>query len=92
MSESNIKPEPISKRVAAAALYMALSENRDDELLLKQKYQEQGLQVVAVNYGGQVSSAVPKVIERAVVAAKRMKPLPRYLTKPWGLILAAKSA
>ena len=71
MSESNIKPEPISKRVAAAALYMALSENRDDELLLKQKYQEQGLQVVAVNYGGQVSSAVPKVIERAVVAAKR---------------------
>ena len=71
VSESNIKPEPISKRVAAAALYMALSENRDDELLLKQKYQEQGLQVVAVNYGGQVSSAVPKVIERAVVAAKR---------------------
>lgn len=71
MSEGVAKTEPVSKRVAAAALYMALSESREDELALKHKFQEQGLSVVAVNYGGQVSTAVPKVIERAVVAAKR---------------------
>lgn len=71
MSECVAKTEPVSKRVAAAALYMALSESREDELALKHKFQEQGLSVVAVNYGGQVSTAVPKVIERAVVAAKR---------------------
>lgn len=71
VSECVAKTEPVSKRVAAAALYMALSESREDELALKHKFQEQGLSVVAVNYGGQVSTAVPKVIERAVVAAKR---------------------
>jgi hypothetical protein len=60
-----------SKRVAAAALYMALSEGRDDELKLKKEYQQQGLSVAAVNYGGQAMSSVTKVVERAVVAAKR---------------------
>ena len=68
MAETGTKTEPNSKQVASAALYMALSESREDELHLKQAYQRQGLQVVAVNYGG---PAVPKVIERAVVAAKR---------------------
>lgn len=65
------KTEPNSKRVAAAALYMALSEGREQEQQLKQQYQSLGLQVAAVNYGGQAVDAVPKVIERAVVAAKR---------------------
>ena len=71
MAETGTKTEPNSKQVAAAALYMALSESREDELHLKQAYQRQGLQVVAVNYGGPAAAAVPKVIERAVVAAKR---------------------
>jgi hypothetical protein len=60
-----------SKRVAAAALYMALSDGREDELRLKKEYQLQGLSVAAVNYGGQAMSSVTKVVERAVVAAKR---------------------
>ncbi len=59
MAETGIKTEPNSKQVAAAALYMALSESREDELHLKQAY------------GGPAAAAVPKVIERAVVAAKR---------------------
>ena len=50
---------------------MALSEGREQEQQLKQQYQRLGLQVAAVNYGGQAVDAVPKVIERAVVAAKR---------------------
>lgn len=70
-TKAEAKAESTSKRVAAAALYMALSESREDELRLKQEYQKLGLQVVAVNYGGPASAAVPKVIERAVVAAKR---------------------
>ena len=65
MAETGTKTEPNSKQVAAAALYMALSESREDELHLKQAYQRQGLQVVAVNYGGPAAAAVPKV------AAKR---------------------
>ena len=69
MAETGIKTEPNSKQVAAAALYMALSESREDELHLKQAYQRQGLQVVAVNYGGPAAAAVPKAAKREGVIA-----------------------
>ncbi|HIU10426.1 MAG TPA: HutP family protein [Candidatus Avidehalobacter gallistercoris] len=60
-----------SKRVAKAALFMALSEGREEEMRLKQDYQQQGLSVAAVNFGGEAASSVAKVLERAVVAARR---------------------
>lgn len=71
MGEVKANVEPNSKFVARAALYMALSEGREDEMRLKQDYQQQGLTVAAVNYGGQAVASVTKVVERAVVAAKR---------------------
>lgn len=60
-----------SKSVARAALYMALSEGRDEEQTLKEYFADKGLRVAAVNYGGQAMASVTKVVERAVVAAKR---------------------
>lgn len=60
-----------SKSVARAALYMALSEGREEEQELKERFWAEGLQVAAVNYGGQAMASVTKVVERAVVAAKR---------------------
>lgn len=60
-----------SKSVARAALYMALSDGRDEEQQLKARFVEEGLTVAAVNYGGQAMASVTKVVERAVVAAKR---------------------
>lgn len=71
MGEFKENVEPNSKFVARAALYMALSDGREDEMRLKQEYQQQGLTVAAVNYGGQAVTSVTKVVERAVVAAKR---------------------
>lgn len=64
-------PEIKSKQVAAAALYMALSDGREDEARLKQGYQANGIHVAAVNFGGPANTSVAKVIERTVVAAKR---------------------
>ena len=60
-----------SKKVALVAIKMALSESREEEKELKQFYQTQGIRTAAVDYGGEFLSSVAKVIERAVVAAKR---------------------
>jgi hypothetical protein len=60
-----------SKRVAAAAIKMALTESREEEKELKKDFLEQGIRTAAVDYGGEFSSSVAKVIERSVVAAKR---------------------
>ncbi|MFZ5597680.1 MAG: HutP family protein [Bacillota bacterium] len=60
-----------SRRVAKIALEMALSEDRDQERLLKEEYSRQGIKAAAVDYGGDFISSVNKITERAVVAAKR---------------------
>jgi len=60
-----------SKKVAVAALRMALSEDRDEENALKQDYLRKGIKTVAVDYGGDYMTSVKKIVERAIVAAKR---------------------
>ncbi len=69
--QENAPREIKSKQVASAALYLALSEEREDEARLKQEYQACGIHVAAVNFGGPANTSVTKIIERAVVAAKR---------------------
>lgn len=56
--------------VARVAVKMAMSR-RDEEEILKDKYRQQGIKVAAVDYGGEFISSISKIIERAVVAAKR---------------------
>ena len=60
-----------SKRVAMAALKMAMTESREEETQLKESFVKQGIKTAAVDYGGDYVSSVKKIIERAVVAAKR---------------------
>lgn len=60
-----------SKKVASVAVTMALSEDREQEKQLKVDYAKEGIRVAAVDYGGEFISSVNKVVERAVVAAKR---------------------
>lgn len=60
-----------SKEVAAAAVKIAMSEDRQEERRLRSQFQEVDIQTVAIDYGGEFSNAVPKILERAVVAAKR---------------------
>ena len=60
-----------SRRVAAAAIRMALTETREEEYRLKRELAAQGIQAAAVDYGGEFISSVQKIVERAVVAAKR---------------------
>ncbi|HHW03844.1 MAG TPA: hut operon positive regulator HutP [Thermoanaerobacterales bacterium] len=56
--------------VAKIAIKMALS-TRSEELELKEYYGKMNLRVAAVDFGGDFINSIKKIIERAVVAAKR---------------------
>jgi hypothetical protein len=61
-----------SKIVAASAVRMALTLSRQEEVQLKKALLEEfAVKAVAVDYGGEFINSVAKIIERAVVAAKR---------------------
>ncbi len=60
-----------SKEVCKAAIQIALTDTREEEALLKSENSERGIRSVAIDFGSDFGSAVPKILERAVVAAKR---------------------
>ena len=60
-----------SKQICKAAINMALTETREEEAALKSLYAQQEIKVVAVDFGSNFDNAIPKILERAVVASKR---------------------
>ncbi len=66
---SNIFPD--SKMTAAAAITLSMTTERTEEKLLIEQYREKGIRAVAVDFGGEFISSISKIIERAVVSAKR---------------------
>lgn len=60
-----------SKEICKAAIKMALSDDRQEESELKNVFLKSGIKAVAIDFGSDFSSAVPKILERAVVAARR---------------------
>lgn len=56
--------------VAKIAIKMALS-SRSEEKELKEIYNKMQVKVAAVDFGGDFINSIKKIIERAVVAAKR---------------------
>ena len=63
--------------IGRAALKMAVTESRTEEQALRQQLMEQqGIQTVAIDVGGEFVPSVKKIIERAVVAAQRQGLVP----------------
>lgn len=60
-----------SRDVARAALEIAMTPTREDESNLKTQFLNKGIKLSAVDYGGEFSTSLQKVVERAVVAARR---------------------
>ena len=60
-----------SKDVVKAAIMIALTNDREEEKELKEKFLQKGIKTVAVDYGGEFLNSVMKIVERAVVASKR---------------------
>lgn len=60
-----------SKVVARAAVHMAVSENRETEHQLKEKYAEAGIKTAAIDIGGDFLKSMNKMVEQVIVAARR---------------------
>ena len=60
-----------SKEISRIAVTLAISADRDEEKALQEEYMKKGVHTAAVDYGGEFINSVMKIIERAVVAAKR---------------------
>ena len=60
-----------SKEVAAIALKIAITATREEETQVKAVFTDQGVKCCAVDFGGEFISSVNKIVERAVVSAKR---------------------
>ncbi|MBQ6558196.1 MAG: HutP family protein [Clostridia bacterium] len=60
-----------SKQVCKAAIEIALTETRDTENDKKNENMAMGIKSVAIDFGSDFFTVVPKILERAVVAAKR---------------------
>ncbi len=65
------KPGVTSADVAAAAIHLSLTFDRETERSLREAYAQKGFRTAAVDFGGEFIPSINKIIERAVVAAKR---------------------
>lgn len=57
--------------IGRAALRIALTASRAEELQVKDIMGKQGIRTTAVDFGGEFINSVVKIVERAVVAAQR---------------------
>lgn len=60
-----------SKDVARAAILLTTTQSREEETEMKRGLLSRGIRATAVDFGGDLNKDAGKVIERAVVAAKR---------------------
>ena len=60
-----------SREVCKAAIEIAMTDTRDAETEMKDLNASNGIRSAAIDFGSDFFSAVPKILERAVVAAKR---------------------
>ena len=63
--------QPDSRDVARAAITLAMTTSREDESAQKHRLSVQGIRSAASDFGGDFVGSVMKIIERAVVIAKR---------------------
>ena len=60
-----------SKNSAIAALQMSMTSDIANEKSLAAHFRSTGAEVAAVNFGGEFITSINKIIERAIVAAKK---------------------
>lgn len=60
-----------SREVARAAIALAMTSSREEESARKQEMSDKGISAAACDYGGEFVQSVMRIVERAVVAAKR---------------------
>ena len=71
MSKETLKTSYSSIDIGRAALHIALTVNRLEEIRVKERLASEGIKSTAVDFGGEFIPSIVKIIERAVVAAQR---------------------
>ena len=57
--------------VAKAAVKVSMTSTRHEEEQLIKEFNNEGIQVTAVDIGGNLIQSIPKIIERAIIAARK---------------------
>ena len=78
--------------IGRAALKMAITATRQDEEFTSKEYLKENILTTAVDFGGDFTSSITKIIERSVVAAQRQKLVPVSHIGEGAVAGAAKSA
>lgn len=60
-----------TRDIARAAMLMSISRSRDEEQAFKREFAETGIRAAAVDFGGDFNQHTAKMVEHAVVAARR---------------------
>lgn len=60
-----------SRAAATAAIKLAITASREEENSIRSFLKKEGIKTAAIDYGGEFQMSVAKILERAVVAAKR---------------------
>ena len=60
-----------SAEVAAAAIQLSMTFDRERERAMRASLGEKGFRTAAVDFGGEFIPSINKIIERAVIAARR---------------------
>ncbi len=60
-----------SREVGRAALMMSMTRSREEEKDYQRTLMAEGVRTAAVDYGGEFVPSIMRIVERAVVAAKR---------------------
>ena len=60
-----------SRDVARASVMLAMTRTREEERRFKEEYAAEGIRTAAVDFGGEFLPSVSRIVERAVIAAKR---------------------
>jgi hypothetical protein len=81
-----------SRKIARVAIEMAMTDSREREREYKQKFFSEGIKTAAVDCGGDFVLSVNKMIERAVVAAKREGVIKEVHTEEGAIAGAAREA
>jgi len=81
-----------SRRVARAALMISMTDSREEENELKAKLLQEEMYAAAADYGGEFVTSIVRIVERAVVAAKRERVIGESFHEEGAVADAAREA
>ena len=81
-----------SRDVARAAIELSMTQSREEEQRWRQLLRQQGINAAAADFGGDFLTGIVRIVERAVVAAKREQVIGDSHLEEGGVAGAAREA